>query len=124
MKKLLIIDDDEYLLEYLKILLTQEGYQVSSAKDGEIGLGLFEVEKPDLVLTDIIMPEVEGMEVIMKLRDANAELPIIAMSGGLRNSAESYLEIAQNLGATSIIKKPLELPELIKLIGNLLVDKE
>lgn len=120
MVKLLVIEDDEYLLQYLSLFLTQKGYEVVSAINGEIGLELFELEKPDLVLTDIIMPEVEGIEVIMKLRDTHADLPIIAMSAGLQNSAEIYLEMAQKLGATSIIKKPLDMPELLSCIENLL----
>ena len=120
MVKLLVIEDDEYLLQYLSLFLTQKGYEVVSAINGEIGLELFELEKPDLVLTDIIMPEVEGIEVIMKLRDTHADLPIIAMSAGLQNSAEIYLEMAQKLGATSIIKKPLDMPELLSGIENLL----
>lgn len=116
---ILIIDDDPQLGPFLRELLEGEGYRVLVAVDGIEGQRIFNGCKPDLVLTDLIMPGREGIELIMGLRQGNQALPIIAMSGGSRFSGR-YLDIAQTLGANAILKKPFSADQLLATIGSLL----
>jgi DNA-binding response OmpR family regulator len=90
---------------------------VFDAPDGRLGLQVFEREHPDLVVTDVIMPEVEGHEVLLKLRK---KVPLIAMSGGLRQSAEDLLHVASLLGAARVLQKPFGTAALIHAIDELL----
>ena len=90
------------------------------AKDGVEGLSVFHQEQPDVVLTDLIMPDKEGIETIMDLRKISPNLVIIAMSGGSLNKGYDYLPAAQNLGANATLKKPFEAEELINAINQLI----
>lgn len=120
MPKIVVIDDDDLFRNYLVNALSDLDYVVLSAENGIEGLELCKTESPDLVITDIIMPEVEGVEVILKLHGINPKLPIIAMSGGNMGNSESYLNMAAKLGASAVLSKPFERAELIKQIENLL----
>jgi len=120
MAKLLVIDDDENMRGFLSDILSMAGHTVSTAVDGQEGLAKFLLTKYDLVVTDIVMPNKEGIEVIRDLRHHNPEIKIIAISGGL-NSSDFYLEIAQKLGADLSIKKPFSHnSELLEAINKLL----
>ncbi len=116
---ILIIDDDPQLGPFLRELLESERFLVMLASDGIQGQRLFDNRRPDLVLTDLIMPGREGIELIMGLRQANGSLPIIAMSGGSRFSGR-YLDIAQTLGANAILRKPFSADQLLATIESLL----
>jgi len=120
MKKIVVVDDDDLFRDYLVTVLTEQGYEVLSAENGNDGLKLCEKESPDLVLTDIIMPEVEGVEVILKLREIRKDLPIIAMSGGNMGNSSSYLGMAGKLGANAVLSKPFERVALLNQIEVLL----
>jgi DNA-binding response OmpR family regulator len=116
MHKILLIDDDKMVRESLAIVLEAEGYAVTMAEDGRVGLQQAKSSAPDLVLTDIIMPNMEGIELIVELRQANGTLPIIAMSGGGRTGNMDFLRCAQRLGATNVLHKPIEIDELLRAI--------
>ena len=106
MAKILLIDDDTNLRTMTTMALAAAGHQVVEAKDGKQGVRLFHEHRPDLVITDLIMPDQEGIETIAQLRRAQPGRPIIAISGGLTHSA-LYLNIAAKVGAHHTLAKPL-----------------
>jgi DNA-binding response OmpR family regulator len=120
MKQILIIDDEPQIRSMLKMMLEREGFNVIVASDGKEGMKIFEKEPVDLVITDLIMPEKEGIEVIQELRKNNSNLPIIAISGGGKNSPDTYLNIAKLLGANAIFEKPVAKEKLIDAVNKAL----
>lgn len=120
MFKILIIEDDNEVREYLEIVLSRAGYEVASASNGKEGVELFLAQPADLVVSDIIMPEKDGIETILELRRANAQLKVIAISGGGRCEPENYLHSAKLLGANRTMKKPFTNQEILDAISELL----
>ncbi len=121
MRKVLIIDDEPYILLMLKKMLEKEGYEVDLASNGKEGLDLFEKNAADLVITDIIMPEREGLEIILEMKKRRPDLKIIAISGGGRISPESYLECAAHFGAARVFQKPFKQKELVSAVNELIM---
>ncbi|WP_299982521.1 response regulator [Desulfobacula sp.] len=99
MKQILIIDDEAPIRKMLRILLEKNDYAVIDAQDGSQGVKLFKEHKPDLIITDLIMPEKEGLETIIEIKKLNLDTKIIAISGGGVVGPETYLDLAKNLGA-------------------------
>ena len=120
MKRILVIDDDDQFREMLHFMLEREGYEVHDAPDGEIGLNLQKEKRFDLIITDIIMPNKEGIGTIVDLRTNYPDLKIIAISGGGRIVPNDYLEIAQRLGAHRTLSKPFERKEIVKIVKDVL----
>jgi len=120
MKNILVIEDNEHLLRMILDLLGRSGYHVISAIDGVAGMQAYHQAKPDLVITDIIMPDKEGLEVIMELAKETPKPKIIAMSGGGMMQPRTYLALADKLGADEVIQKPFRPAELLSLIEKLL----
>ena len=120
MARIIVIDDDVQIRVLLKEILQQEGYEVVDAPDGLEGVRLYRENPADLVITDIIMPEKEGLEIIRELRTDFPEVKIMAISGGGRIGPEPYLQIAERLGAKSILTKPIERDELIGAVREAL----
>ena len=120
MKKILIIDDEPYILLMLKKMLERAGYEVDLASNGREGMDLFNKETADLVITDIIMPDKEGLELIIEMKRQRPNLKIIAMSGGGRISPGSYLECATHFGAEKVFQKPFKQKELISAVRELI----
>jgi len=123
MKRILIIEDDDSHLRMLYTVLTKSGYEVAKAADGIRGCEMFKQSSCDLVITDIFMPEQEGLETITELCAQHPEIKIIAISGGGAGSnygAKDILEIAKELGATQVMSKPIHIPDLLKSIENLI----
>lgn len=122
MYRILIIDDDHHILLMVKKMLERAGYEVDLASNGNEGLELFRNIQADLVITDIIMPEKEGLETIREMRRIQPNLKIIAMSGGGKISADNYLETAKIFGASQVLEKPFTQKTMIaavtKLLGN------
>jgi two-component system chemotaxis response regulator CheY len=110
---ILVIDDDPYSRMTLQLVLEDAGYAVVCAEDGAIGLRAFAARSPDLVITDMIMPEREGLETIGEIRKLDKAVPIIAVSGGGRLKATDILVLAENLGADGVLAKPFEADELV-----------
>jgi DNA-binding response OmpR family regulator len=108
MAKILVIDDDEIMNGMIMQLLSEAGYEVEGAEDGSLGLKRLASEKFDLIVTDIVMPEKEGIETIMEIRGQNMETPIIAISGGGKIDPEQYLRMAQHFGADYTFQKPFD----------------
>lgn len=122
MQKILIIDDEPHILLMLKKMLERQGYEIDMATNGVEGIELMQKTRPDLVITDIIMPEKEGLETIREMIRIKADLKIIAMSGGGKVSAESYLKIAGIFGASRVIAKPFSMKEMTAAVKELLGD--
>ena len=116
--KILIVDDEEVILETLKVILEGKGYSVNTARNGREALKILEEVSPDLILTDIVMPDMEGMEFISEVARKGRNIPIIVMSGnelGMR-----FLKSAKIFGARAALTKPFRVEELIELSANIL----
>ncbi len=120
MALILVIDDDAEIRKMLRIMLEREGYEVEDAQDGDVGLTMYRERPSDLVITDIVMPEKEGIETIRTLKRENPHVKIIAMSGGGRIMPDSYLKLAKSLGADVTFTKPIEKKKLVQAIKDLL----
>lgn len=118
--KILVVDDNPSLVEMLNESLLEHGYDVVFTYDGKEATKLFAEFKPDIVLTDIVMPGVDGIELLINLRKVNSEIKIVAMSGGNKGHAETYLHMAEKLGANKIITKPFEISVLLRHLDTLL----
>ena len=108
MARILVIDDDEIMNQLIIQWLTTAGYFAEGALDGAAGLKLWEAKPYDLIVTDIVMPEKEGLETIRIIRKTNKSIPVIAISGGGRNHPAGYLESARIFGADYTFEKPFE----------------
>lgn len=122
MSKILVLDDEPSILLMIKKMLEKAGYEVSIASNGKEGMRLFEKDKHDLVISDIIMPEKEGLETIFELRRMHPNLKIIAISGGGRISPDGYLPGAKLLGANMVFQKPLVQKEFLSAVASLLAE--
>ena len=123
MARILIIEDDSLTREWLETLLTRNGYVVDLATNGQEGIDLFRRHPADLVITDIVMPEKDGIETITDLRRDNAEVKVIAISGGERRPegmSRNYLHSARLLGANRSMQKPIANKDLLAAIRELL----
>ncbi|OUS31114.1 hypothetical protein A9Q99_04690 [Gammaproteobacteria bacterium 45_16_T64] len=122
MNKILLIDDDKDFNDTLKEFLEYEGFSVICAYNGKEGLSLIRKEKPDLIITDIVMPNVDGLEVLVELQREPLSFPtkIIAISGGGRIDGEYYLDTAEAFNTDYTFEKPLVVGELLKAIRELL----
>ena len=124
MARIIVVDDDELILEMLAQRLERQGYDVVTATDGDKGLRYCQQQVPDLVITDLIMPEKEGLETIMALQKDFPATKIIAISGGGRIDPRNYLESAKRLGAAYTFVKPIVWDALLDAIKELLKEKE
>ena len=118
-KCVLVVDDDLQLQEFLKEVLEQHGYQVKLASDGNEGVAQFKYWRPDLVLTDMVMPNSEGLELVDYVRERAPGTPIITMSGGHRES-KNTLEMSHYLGANLSLEKPFSITTLMQAVETLL----
>jgi len=120
--KILVIDDDDRLRRVVEKVLSLGGHRVLTAADGALGMAIFRKERPEIVVTDIIMPEQEGLGTIMMMRRERPEAKIIAMSGGGRMGNLDVLDAAHILGSDEIIAKPFRPRDLLDLINRCVSD--
>jgi YesN/AraC family two-component response regulator len=116
MATIVIIDDEEQMRLFLQVALEGAGYRVLAAENGKHGFQLLEHQEADLVLVDIFMPEMDGLELIPLLRKSRPATKIIAISGGL--SEWDYLDTAMYLGAHSTLKKPFSPQALLDAVSS------
>ena len=119
MKRILIMDDDPLVRSMLRMKLEDEGFEVEEASNGKEGVATYKLNKPDVVIIDLLMPEKEGVETIQELKHFAPDVKVIAISGGGRISAEICLSMAKNLGAKYTFAKPVENEELIQAVKEL-----
>lgn len=120
MARILVVDDDEMIRDTLCMMLVREGYEVCQAVDGSGAISKHKKCPFDLIITDIIMPEMEGIETIFKIREFSPSTAIIAISGGAIGTPEQLLEIARSCGADVSFAKPFDRKELVGSISHLL----
>lgn len=120
MPGILIVEDDDDLREMLKVSLLRKKFIVMEAANGKDAIIHFKPSVTDLVVTDLIMPEEDGLKVIMKLREIKPGLRSIAISGGGKAGPGSYLSLAKVLGADAVFSKPFSLNDLVAKIEDLL----
>lgn len=101
-------------------VLTRSGYVVREACNGKEGVEILESEQFDVVVTDIVMPEQEGLETISKLRAQGLKVKVVAMTGGGRFSPDNYLALARQLGADATLAKPFSGKQLIEVLEKVL----
>ena len=119
MIRILVIDDDIEITKMLRRHLETDGYDVAVLPDGNAALKLHRTDPVDLIITDIIMPGKDGLEIIMEFRRDFPGLKIIAISGGGRIEATEYLKIAKALGAVETLSKPFDLTEMSRVVREL-----
>jgi DNA-binding response OmpR family regulator len=120
MARILIIDDDVQIRKMLRLTLTAAGFEVKDAQDGKVAMKIFRKSPVDVVVTDLIMPEKEGIETIIELRRDFPDVKIIAISGGGRIDPKDYLFLAEKLGAQITLEKPFSRKEILDAVNALL----
>lgn len=119
-QKILIIDDDEGIRTVFSRFLGRKGFDVTCAVNGREGLSMLDSVDPDLVITDIMMPEADGLEVLMAIRGKSKKIPVIAISGGMHAVPMDFLPLAKKFGACKVLYKPVELEDLQAAIEEVL----
>ncbi|MGD8342199.1 MAG: response regulator [Desulfobacterales bacterium] len=120
MARILIIDDESQIRSMLRLMLERVGYEVIEAEDGMEGIRQYRDNPADLIITDLIMPNKDGIGMIIELKKEFPQVKIIAMSGGGVNRPEGYLDGAQKLGATRTLTKPIDRDEMINAVKETL----
>ena len=118
--RILIIDDEQLICELMRDMLSAWGYDVVTETDAALGLGFLESNTCDLAITDIFMPDKDGLEVIHEVRRLHPGLKVIAMSGGPHRSIVDFLPEAEDLGANATVSKPIDRFQLLQIIQHLL----
>ncbi len=121
MAKILVIDDERPIRSTLKEILEYEKFEVDEAEDGQIGLGMLEKNTYDIVLCDIKMPKMDGMELLEKIQEKGFEMPVVMISG--HGNVETAVE-ALKIGAYDFIQKPLDLNRILVTIRNAMEKKD
>jgi CheY-like chemotaxis protein len=127
MARILVVDDNDLVLQTVRTMLERAGHQAATAVNGLDGLRQLRSASFDLVITDILMPELEGLEMTRAVRQYSSAIPIIVMTGGPsgrnpsgRSAGPDYLRMARTLGATRTIEKPFTGPQLLALVAECL----
>lgn len=118
--RILIIDDDNSVRDVLRQMLEREGYEVDEACNGDDGVRIFSEHRQDLVITDILMPGMGGVQTIMELRLLSPDVKIIAISGGDQIAPEYYLKMIKNFDTLYEMKKPIMREPLLQAVKSIL----
>jgi DNA-binding response OmpR family regulator len=120
MPRILVIDDEPLIRSTVVTILTREGFSVEEASDGKAGIAMFHKNPPDVVITDIFMPNRDGIEVVMELKRSGPRTKIIAMTGGGQRRMMEIASAANLLGADHILHKPFERKSLLAAVNAVL----
>lgn len=120
MGRILVVEDDKSVRELLQEILGRAGHEVVAAKNGKEAIAQYKNSPADLIITNILMPEKEGLETIQELSREDPEIKIIAISGGGQIGPADYLEIARRFGAMRTFSKPFDRKELLQAVADLL----
>ena len=118
--RILIVDDEKAIRKLFCRILQSVGYECIEAENGKEAIDLFKAQPTDMVITDIVMPEQEGIATILQLKKMPSKPKIIAISGGGRISADHYLALAEKIGADIALEKPVTRDELLRVVRELL----
>ena len=119
MPRVLIIEDDAQVRMMLRLTFEDAGFEAEEAPDGKVGLRLYRREPADVVITDLIMPEKEGLETIRELKRDYPDVKIIAISGGGRAAPDHFLRVAEKFGALRTFTKPLDREKLVAAVREI-----
>ena len=122
MSKILVIDDEASIQKLLTAIFERGGHEVMTAGNGNEGIALLDSYEPDLIVCDLLMPEKEGLETIREIREKNADVKIIAISGGGVVQPEMYLKLAEKVGANQSFTKPVNSSALMSAVNTLLAN--
>ena len=117
MSKILIIDDSRFQRTILQNILKNDGHQVLEATSGRAGLTMAESERPDLIILDLIMPEVDGFSVLSILKQSQSDIPVVILSADIQKATR---EECLQAGAAAFLNKPVDPPELARTIRDVL----
>lgn len=120
MKKILLVDDEAAIRSMLSVLLKTETRTFVEASNGTVAQEILETDSFDLIISDVIMPDCDGIELVMAIRRKLPEVPVIIMSGGGRVHASHYLNLAEKLGAARVFEKPFNAQDLRAAVTELL----
>lgn len=120
MAKILLIDDDDSVRRMIGLTLTHRGHAVTEAGNGREGLALLEQQDFDLLITDIVMPEIDGLEILIELRKRSPRIKMITISGGGILTAGEYLGMSHQLGAMKMLEKPFTNGAMVEAVEELL----
>jgi CheY-like chemotaxis protein len=123
MARILVMDDDEPITRMLKKVLEGRGHEVFTAANGREGMKLFAAAQVDLVISDILMPEMDGLEALKELLRRNPDLKLIAVSGGGVRLKMDILKVAKILGASATFEKPYDLRALLAKVDEMLAER-
>lgn len=118
MPRILVIDDEPPVRALLQTVLERAGYEVVTAPDGKKGIRCHRDTPADLIITDVVMPEKEGIELIREIRETQPDVKIFAISGGGRVAAGTYLALAEKLGALRAFAKPVKTDVLLRAVRD------
>ena len=124
MAHILLVEDDIFFIELLRAMLQRDGHQVATAGDGVAALRWLEAHQPDLIITDVVMPDMDGMELIHALKAQHSHVPVIVMSGGQRSCLKELSQKSiQQLGFTTSLMKPFTRVALRQAVELALVEQ-
>ena len=118
-KRILVVDDNADLRTTIQALLQADGFDVAVAADGHAALALHQSRPADVVITDLFMPDKDGIETIVELKKLSPKLKIVAMSGWTSTQGSDYLRVAREIGATVTLQKPFDPQELSRVVRQL-----
>lgn len=118
MATILIVDDERVIREIAADILTKAGHVVRAVPDGAMAVEAFTYESFDVLVTDIYMPRKQGLDIILELRQKYPGLAIVAISGGVGGDAEGCLQVAEKLGANSVLAKPFTSEQLEQAVAR------
>ncbi|QHI70312.1 response regulator [Tichowtungia aerotolerans] len=124
MKKILLVDDEAAIRSMLSVLLKTDTRSFVEAPNGTVAQEILASDSFDLIISDVIMPDCDGIELVMAIRRKLPEVPVIIMSGGGRVHASHYLNLAEKLGAARVFEKPFDATELRSTVTELLDEAE
>jgi DNA-binding NtrC family response regulator len=117
--RVLVVDDNEDMCAFMKIVLDEAGCETQLAADGERALDSQREHPVDVLITDIFMPETDGIELIEHFRSRYPRIKVVAMSGGGQIARKDYLSVATELGALAVLQKPFDAATLLKTLRDL-----
>jgi DNA-binding response OmpR family regulator len=118
-KRILVVDDNADLRSTIQALLQADGFEVAVAGNGEAALALHRSSPADVVITDLFMPDKDGIETILELKKLSPKVKIVAMSGWTSTQGSDYLRVAREIGAAVTLQKPFDPQELSRVVRQL-----